>query len=320
MMRQTSTTLCPATRRKSSHTVSLQVLLGLVTLLLGSAASAQAVLESRQELAFDRPESWAMAYLSAATLFHNIGGRGELAPGAVAWGVELANIPRIDQEDTRVGFNGSKFEDLNKSPVFGRARLWLGLPARFTAELAYTPEISIDGARPDGFYAAAIGRPIYDSDRWQMSGRVFAQSGRVRGDFTCSAETAAAGDDLDRNPFGCRAPSRDEAEFDYTGFELNAGWTAGRWRPFAGWSVTRLRPEVQVNARTFDVIDRARLTTRGTIRSGTAGVSFDGSFDLQWTLALSYTPLDVVRARGLDRESGDFWSLRVMVSQQPVKR
>ncbi|MEM9183066.1 MAG: hypothetical protein AAGB27_07900 [Pseudomonadota bacterium] len=303
---------------KPSQSPGVSALLALALLLLGSTANvaAQTVLESRQELAFDRPESWAMAYFSAATLFHDLGGVDDLTPGSVAWGVELANIPRIDEEDTRVGFNGSKFEDLNKSPVFGRARLWLGLPARFTAEFAYTPEVSIDGARPDGFYAAALGRPVYESDRWRMKARAFAQSGRVRGDFTCSAETASAGDDFERNPFGCQAPSQDEAEFDYTGLELSARWNRGRWRPFASWSVTRVRPEVQVNALTFDVIDRARLVTEGTIRSGVAGLSFDGAFDLHWTVALSYTPLDVVRDRGADRQSDDHWSLRVVLSQR----
>ncbi len=292
----------------------------LSLLLLGCTgltqlAYAQTVLESRQDLALERPESWAMAYVTSATLFHDMGGHDELAPGQFALGVELANIPRISQQDTQVGFNGSKFEDLNKSPVFGRARLWLGLPGRFVAEAAYTPEVRIDGARPDGLFAAALSRPIVELDHWSLGARVFAQRGRVRGDFTCSREVAAGGDDFSLNPFGCQAPSDDEAEIDYTGLEFNARYKLGRWQPFASWSATRIRPQVQVNARTFDVIDRALLTTSGTLRSGVAGVTLNSAFDLRWSLALSYTPLDVQRRDQASAQSDDFWSLRLVVSR-----
>ncbi|MFK7956355.1 MAG: hypothetical protein AB8B96_09685 [Lysobacterales bacterium] len=282
---------------------------------LPQSICAQPVLESRQDLSLDRPESWAMAYMTAATLFHGMGGTDELAPGQFSLGLELANIPHIDQRDTQVGFNGSKFEDLNKSPVFGRARLWLGLPWRFVAEAAYTPEISIDGARPDGFYAAALSRSLVQFDRGSLGARIFAQSGRVRGDFTCSRETASAGDNVELNPFGCQGPSDDEAEFDYTGLELNWRYSVGRWQPFASWSATRIRPQVQVNARTFDVIDRALLNTRGTLRSGVAGVALNSAFDLRWSLALSYTPLEVRRRGRESTESDDFWSLRLVVSR-----
>ncbi|MEM9529985.1 MAG: hypothetical protein AAGA23_03640 [Pseudomonadota bacterium] len=295
-----------------------RTLLHLLTFaVLAPAAGAQPVIEGRQELALDRPESWAMSYMTAATLFHGLGNDSDLKPWDMAFTMELAHIPRIDEEDTAVGFNGSKLEDLNKSPVFGRGRLGIGLPGSFLLELAYTPPISIDGARPDGFYGAALGRSLWRGDRWRAGARLFAQSGRVRGDITCSRATVAAGDDLTLNPFGCEAPSDDEAELDYVGLELNVAYRAGRWEPFAAWSYTRVRPEVQVNARTFGVIDRTRLVTSGVLRSGSAGLAFQSHPNLRFSFAVDYTPLDVVRGPGATAESDDYLSARLTATWRP---
>ena len=73
-----------------------------------------------------RPEAWGMAYATAATLYHGLEVPDRTDPWDLRLAVEVSNIPSIDQEKTRIGFNGGKFEDLNKSPVFGRGRLWLG--------------------------------------------------------------------------------------------------------------------------------------------------------------------------------------------------
>ena len=109
-----------------------------------------------------RPEAWAMAYATAATLYHGLEVPDRTDPWDLRLAVEVSNIPSIDIEKTRIGFNGNKFEDLNKSPVFGRGRLWLGLPADFTLELAYTPPLSIGGVRADGIYGFALGFVLAD--------------------------------------------------------------------------------------------------------------------------------------------------------------
>ena len=72
-----------------------------------------------------------MNYFAASSLMTSFGESPELRPGRWSVAAELGHIPRLSDAQRRVGFNGFKTEDLNKSPVFGRLRLWLGLPAGF---------------------------------------------------------------------------------------------------------------------------------------------------------------------------------------------
>ncbi len=263
-----------------------------------------------------RPEAWGMAYATAASLFHGLEVPNAAEPWQLRLAAEINNIPRIDEEKTRIGFNGAKFEDLNKSPVFGRGRLWLGLPADFTLELAYTPPIRIDGVRPDGIYGIALGRPLLRREGWRLGARIFGQWGHARGDITCSREVVAFGvDDFDNNPFGCEAPSKDDVELDHYGLEFSAAWQRGRWSPFAAWSIARIHPEVQVNARVFTGLDRSRLWSRDELPSGTLGVEYHNGGKWRWFVAATYTPLEVDRGDGL--ESDDFWSVHLMLQLNP---
>lgn len=287
--------------------------LAVPPLLLAGAVHAQTVVGGREAVGFDSPEGWAMARTTAATL--NLGPRAPAAgdPWQFSVAAELASIPHADREDTRVGFGGTKFEDLNKSPVFGRLRLRLGLPADFTAELAWSPPVEIDGVRPDGIYGLSLERPLYAGERWSLGARLFGQVGHARGDITCSEELARLEPGSPDNPFGCVAPSDDDIELDHGGAELfgSLDLDGGRWQPYASLAVTRIDPEVQVNARVFGVIDRSQVVTEGTLETGTLGVAFNPSPAWQWSAAFSYTPLDVRRPPDFLDESEDFWSLRL---------
>lgn len=285
----------------------------IALLLLSVAASAQSQVGGRDTVGFDSPEGWAMARTTAATLNLGPAPPADIELWDIAVSTEIGSIPHVDTADTRVGFGGTKFEDLNKSPVFGRGRLHLGLPAGITAELAWSPPVEIDGVHPDNLYGIAIERPLYSMDRWRLGARLFGQLGRAEGDITCSEEIAAREPGSPGNPFGCVAPSNDHIELDHGGVEIfaSADIRGGRWHPFASFAVTRIDPEVQVNAPVFDFIDRSQLTTEGTLRTGTAGVTWAPSRRWQATAAFSYTPLDVRRPPDFDEESDDFWSVRI---------
>jgi hypothetical protein len=282
-----------------------------VLLLIGPAAHGQF-----RALDFERPEAWAMAYMTASTLYHGFDVPNTVQPRALRFGAEIANIPKIDEADLRVGFNGNKLEDLNKSPVFGRGRLWVGLPWDLSMELAYTPPVQIDGVRADRIVGLALGRPLFRHDNWRIGARAFAQHGRASGDITCSREVVAFGvDDFENNPFGCRAPSDDEAELDHYGVEFSAIWQRDGLSPMVAWSIARIDPHVQVNAQVFDTVDRAQLATEGYLRSGTLGVEYRMKNDMRWFLAGTWTPLEVDRRNG--RESDDFWSIHLLFQIQP---
>lgn len=258
-----------------------------------------------------------MAHATSATLFTGLGGPRRSEPLALAFGVELASIPEIDEADTQVGFRGTKFEDLNKSPIFGRARLRIGLPAGLTLDLGYTPPLTIDGVTADGIYALALERPVLEIGPWRAGLRAFGQAGHVEGDITCSSDTVAIGvDDPERNPFRCARPSNDDAELDYYGLELSGSRRVAdrRWSAFAAFAVTRVNAEVQVNAPLEGVLDRSRLVTAGTIRTATLGALFRPDERWELGLALSYTPLDVQRPPDFRTRSDDFWSLRLSAS------
>ena len=164
----------------------------------------------------------------------------------------------------RVGFNGFKTEDLNKSPVFGRLRLQLGLPADWVAELGYTPPLTVDGVRSHDLFALAMGRRVIERGRYTLSVRAFGQYGEVHGDITCPGELAGIPDSA-RNPYGCQAASHDRIKLNYYGIDLTSAWAAGAWQWHADLGVARTELEVQVDALTYDVRDRSRLVARDVL-------------------------------------------------------
>jgi len=289
--------------------------LAAALMLLPMAVAGQNLVGDRETVALDSPEGWAMSYAVSTTLFHGLAVPDRTEPWRLAVSVELGHIPRIDAEKQRVGFDGTKLEDLNKSPVFGRGRVAVGLPADLTLEFAYTPPMSIDGVRASGIYGLALSRPLWIGERFRIGGRLFAQTGDAHGDITCSREVAALGlSDPANNPFGCRAPSDDEIDLDHHGLELSAAWQRGGWSPFLAVSIQRLEPEVQINAPVFLSIDRTRLVTEGTRRSLVLGAERRRG-PWFWSVAMAWTPLEVRRPPEFGATSDDLFSLRLLLGR-----
>ncbi|MCI4569408.1 hypothetical protein [Lysobacter sp. CFH 32150] len=235
-----------------------------------------------------------------------------LSPGRWGVAVELGHIPRLSDAQRRVGFNGFKNEDLNKSPVIGRLRLWLGLPAGWIAEVGYTPPLSIDGARPHDLVALAIGRRVFARGGYTLSARAFGQHGQVRGDITCPDDIAGVTDST-RNLYGCQAPSDDRIALNYYGVDLTSAWTSGIWHWHAGLGVARTELEVQVDALTYDVHDRSHLTARDTLPFFVLGTSRE--LGTHWSLGMEvlHVPLTVRRELDAPRERDPLTSLRLQL-------
>jgi hypothetical protein len=284
--------------------------------LSATAAAAQPLLEVHEKLDFDHPEAWAMKYFSAVSLLSGMGVPKRLAPGAVEVAFEGGWVPSLSAEERTVGFYGTKEEDLNKTPVFGRGRVTVGLPAAFSFTLAWVPPLEVGGVKPN-LLAAAVGRPLFTGERLRLGLRLFAQRGTIEGDITCSREDAAAGEDPVGNPFGCEAPSKDELHADYTGLELGAAFRAGRsgnLEPYAAVAASFLDPRFQVDALYSGFHDRTLQTTRGTVHSLAAGLVWAASAKTRVTAEAFYCPLDLVRRPGGPKESQDLLNLRLMIA------
>ena len=208
--------------------------------------------------------------------------------------LNAAQIPHLSASQQRVGLDGIKQEDLNKSPVFGRVRMYLGLPGDWVAELGYTPPLTVNGVQPQDLFAIAIGRRLFESNGFTFSARIFGQHGRAHGDITCPSRIAGMSDP-GVNPYGCHAPSNDTVTLDYYGFEVVPAWNFDTWHAYLSGGAIRTDLAVQVDAFTFDEHDLSHLTSRTTLPFATAGGSVD--LDTHWNLGLQvlYVPLNVQR-------------------------
>jgi hypothetical protein len=272
---------------------------GLPALILAMtvAANAQTVSAPVETLDFNRPESWALKYFTSNTL---VGGlempRGEGA-GSVRVGLELAWIPDLTAAQQRVGFNGTKQEELNKAPMFARPRVTLGLPGRWSVTLAGVPPVETFGIRPR-LFAISLAHPIVTGDGWNLGTRGSAQIGSAKSAFTCPASVLAYAPGDPRNPYGCQALSSDVARLRFVSGEVDLWRTlphAAGLSPHVTVAVNYLNAVFQVDALTFDFRDLTQLHTHGVTVSITGGVTFPLTRRLDAGVDVFYSPLTVAR-------------------------
>ncbi len=287
--------------------------LALLSLLGTSVARAQPSPQDEQALAFDRPESWAMKYFTALSLPTAMGLPERTSGGAIRVGLEGGLVPQLSDDQRRVGFEGTKLEDVNRTRVLGRLRAAIGLSTDYSLEVAYVPPVKVNGATPH-IVTAALGRPFSLSPNWQLGLRVYGQLGTMKGDITCSAQEAAAGLDPVRNPYSCEAASNDELKQRLGGLEVTAGYSGGRWRPYLGVSVAYLDLQFQVNARYSGIIDNTLQTTNGVTVYFTTGLGFSPSERWRFAGELFYEPLSVVRPPAVGSQNDGLLNGRFLVS------
>ncbi|MGI9627167.1 MAG: hypothetical protein ACR2QM_10055 [Longimicrobiales bacterium] len=284
-------------RRGSSLTRGVLMLL-LAALLSPLSAAGQlnyGTPDNPGEIDFDRPESWAMKYYTSVSVLTGLGVPGSVGEGNLVVGVEGGFIPTLSDDQRRVGFNGTKLEDLNKTSLFGRLRVTLGLPSDAELTLAYVPPVELNGVKPN-LFAAALGVPLFRSREFRVGARVHGQIGSLKGDFSCDAETVAFGTDPTNNPFGCDAISDDRTTQNYVGIELSAATqTASAVEPYIAVGANRFATEFETNAVTFGTLDNSTFKTSGTTLYGTAGLRFDVSDRVVVGGEVFYSPLSVVR-------------------------
>lgn len=286
--------------------------------LAATAAAAQTVLAPPpQRLAFDRPEAWGMKFAAAVLSFTTLGPPRPGAARTIELGVELASVPSLSRDERRLGFDGTKVEEIDRAPAVGRLRLRVGLPRGWSAELGLLPPLELDGFEPS-FLALGLSRTLAEPGRLRLGGRLQAQSGRLVGDITCSRGDVAAGDDPEANPFGCESPSRDRLELTLAGGELVLALAArrdGAAEPYLALGAQHLDGEFRVDARYGGVHDRSRLLADGWTWHAAAGVG--GELRARWRYGgeVYYSPL-AIRRPGRARETEPVIDLRLSLAHR----
>ncbi len=289
----------------------------LTLVLSAGSTTAQDFVSGTEQLEFNRPEAWAMKYFASIGIPTGFGVPPEMKSGAIDLGFEGGWIPSLSEDKRRVGFDGTKLEDLNRTPFFGRIRLTLGLPNQFSLGLGYVPPIAAGGIKPN-LFAVSIGRPFKLSDQWQLGLRGYGQFGTIEGDITCDAETVAAGPDPERNPFSCEEISNDEHKQRMAGGEASIGYVSEnrRWTPYFGLAVNTMDLEFQVDAQYSGLIDQTLQLTDGATLSLTSGVGYALTPKLEITGEVFYTWLSVVRPPSTSEQNDGLFNLRFLISYQ----
>ncbi len=292
--------------QRAAWVVAVGCLLG--TCLAASPAAAQLVLDVEEDLSFDAPESWAMKYFASVALPTGLGSPERLPAGSVAITLEAAYVPQLSEAERRVGFDGTKVEDLNKTDFFGRPRLLLGLGAGWSLEASYLPPVELSGVEPE-IVSLAFGRPIWERGTGRIGLRLAGQYATFEGDFTCSADEIEGGP----NPFLCEAPSSDTSTARSASLEVSAATRLGsedRWEPYGALVGTHMNLDFEVDARYAGLIDHTRLHTDGETLALAAGLGYRFSERWRGGLEAFWSRLDVVRPPSTATEHDDLFHLR----------
>ncbi len=265
---------------------------GLLILAAGPTLALPGVSE---DLDATRTEAWAMRWFAALATPTAFG----VAEPAPAWSFELAleggSIPTLSESERRVGFNGTKVEEINRSPLFGRPVVRLGLPGDFSLAAGWVPPIDFDGVEPN-LLSLALARPLWAGERGRLGAQVFYLDGELAGDITCPRKEVAAGNDPVANPFLCEEVSHDTMSVTSWGLELGYAWRATpQVELFVSGIWQQLDAELQVRALYDGFLDRNRLLYDGDQWAATAGLAWQATARVRLTGELFYAPLDVIR-------------------------
>ena len=269
-------------------------------------------------LGFDKPEAWGLKYFASTTLLS-----GLQPPDPEGWkvgslnvGFELGWLPTLDTGQRRIGFQGTVPEDLNKTQVFFRPVLRVGLPKKLTLMLAAPPPFEAFGVRPH-LLAFGVERPILEREHWTLGWRGYGQVGSVKGAFTCPHSVLAFAAGSPQNPTECVGESADAASLRYAGSEIQFAYRVSRMPklvPHVAVGGNFIDGVFHVHAPVEDGMDRTRLWTRGGTFSTTAGVSYLITKKAAFTVDLFYSPLWVQRSTTAPTTNDGLFNVRAFLS------
>jgi hypothetical protein len=285
-------------------------------LMTGGAFAQLPTINPVDHMRFDSPEAWALKYFASTTLLSGLQPPEPLVEGrrtgSITVGLEMDWMPALSPDRATVGFSGKKQEDVNKTPIFGRPSIRVGLPWRFAIVVAGPAPFRAFGVTPH-LFAAGLERAILERDQWRIGWRGYGQLGSVKGAFTCPPGKAGSA----FNPSACTGDSADVITLRYAGTEVQLSHRMPgmpRLTPHVAAGFNVIDGIFQVNAPRKTEIDQTKLWTRGTTFSGTAGLSYLLTQRMGLTVDAFYSPLSVQRQFAGPRQNDGLFNVRALLS------
>lgn len=268
-----------------------------------------------EEVALDSPEGWGMSYMSAASLNLSDSFPTSMAFGEIVLTGELNNIPKLNREQQKIGFGGLKYEELNKSPVFGRGKLKIGFYWDSVLEVSYTPPLELKGAKPKNLWGIALSKQVINNDKLNLGLRYYNLSGKAVADVTCSQKTVNQPLYTAGNPSGCISTSKDKIDLGHQGFEiiLASKNPVLNFSPWVSFATTKIDSSVRIDAQLELSREIAYVSTEGTLSTLNFGLNYPLSDKWVLNLGTSYTPLDANRPTPAGGDD-DFWNIKLGLS------
>jgi hypothetical protein len=268
-----------------------------------------------EEVALDSPEGWGMSYMSAASLNLSDSFPTSMAFGEIVLTGELSNIPKLNREQQKIGFGGLKYEELNKSPVFGRGKLKIGFYWDSVLEVSYTPPLELKGAKPKNLWGIALSKQVINNDKLNLGLRYYNLSGKAVADVTCSQKTVNQPLYTAGNPSGCISTSKDKIDLGHQGFEIILARKKPvlNFSPWVSFATTKIDSSVRIDAQLELSREIAYVSTEGTLSTLNFGLNYPLSDKWVLNLGTSYTPLDANRPTPAGGDD-DFWNIKLGLS------
>lgn len=298
---------------RATRTARTTKAVGFLFFLIAATGPLSAqVIDDVEELDWDRPEAWAMKYFNSVSILTGLGPPAAREPWTFSVGLELDTIPRLSEDQRRIGFGGVKVEDINRLPAIFRPRVTLGLPAKISLDVAWVPPVEVRGVTSN-LFAIALERPFHSAGPWILGIRIYGQLGEVTGDFTCSADEASFPPGPPDNVYGCEKPSADELTLNSVGAAFTGGYLLKKTRLHWGVAANYMDMEFQVNALTYGIHDRSLLLADGWTWSINGGASWRLGARTSLAAELFYSPLSVTRPPSTSQENDPLFNLRSML-------
>ena len=272
-----------------------------------------------QNVDFDSPEGWGMAYMTAASLNLTDSFPRKLSFGELEISAEINSIPNLNSEQQKIGFGGLKYEDLNKSPVFGKGKIKMGFYYDSILEFSYTPSLKIKGAKPKDLYGFSLSKELISNNNLNLGLRVFNLSGHAVADVTCSEQVVSEPLYTPGNPSGCISISKDKIDLGHKGLEMiiMPNYKNPKIKPWVSLAFSKIDPSVRIDAQLELTREIALVKTNGSINTLNLGMNYALSDKWVMFLGTSYTPLDVTRPSPAGGDD-NFWNFRIGLSLKGI--